>query len=47
MVTQSLEKDGKSKFLFQNIGFILGVGMMLLIALYEESFEELFNPAAR
>ena len=44
MVSASLEKDGKTKFLFQNIGFIIGVVFMLLIALYEDAFEELFGP---
>ena len=42
MIAASLEKDGKTKFLFQNVGFIIGVILMMLIALYEESFEELF-----
>uniref|UniRef100_H2YIP3 Uncharacterized protein n=1 Tax=Ciona savignyi TaxID=51511 RepID=H2YIP3_CIOSA len=42
MKESALEEDGFVRFIFQNIGFILGVIFMLLIALYEENFGKIF-----
>ncbi|CAK8671318.1 unnamed protein product [Clavelina lepadiformis] len=42
MLQHCAEEDGLSRFIFQNVGFLGGVTIMLLIALYEDSFMSIF-----
>ncbi|CAK8671325.1 unnamed protein product [Clavelina lepadiformis] len=42
MLQHCAEEDGLSRFIFQNVGFLGGVAIMLLIALYEDSFMSIF-----
>nr|CAB3266262.1 zinc transporter ZIP10 [Phallusia mammillata] len=42
MLESILQKDGLLRFAYQNVGFLLGVSFMLMIALYEGEFHAVF-----
>jgi len=43
MLESTAEEDAVSRFAFQNVGLVIGVVIMLLIALYESSFQAVFG----